>query len=90
MVVCTPVRQTRVKHLPYLISDHITVSTALLKTLQITTKKRVSFFTTEKAVGTAVCADTLVKAGCSRVLEFSLAWDMPKIHFHFKQRAHLR
>ncbi|XP_058791221.1 non-lysosomal glucosylceramidase [Phymastichus coffea] len=43
-----------------------------------------------KPIATAVCADTLVKAGSSGVLEFCLVWDMPKIHFYFKQKTYHR
>ncbi|OXU32049.1 hypothetical protein TSAR_002854 [Trichomalopsis sarcophagae] len=45
---------------------------------------------TRKPIATAVCADTLVKAGSSGLLEFSLAWHMPKIQFFFKKKDHLR
>jgi non-lysosomal glucosylceramidase len=51
---------------------------------------RIEFVFVEKAIATAVCANTLVKAGSKGVLEFSLVWDMPKIHFHNKNTNYSR
>lgn len=44
----------------------------------------------EKPIGTAVCADALVKAGSSKVFEFCLTWDMPKVYFYYKQKSYDR
>ncbi|XP_015605113.1 non-lysosomal glucosylceramidase [Cephus cinctus] len=41
-------------------------------------------------IAAAVSARTLVKDGSTSVLEFSLVWDMPKIHFHYKMREYLK
>ncbi|XP_011497450.1 PREDICTED: non-lysosomal glucosylceramidase [Ceratosolen solmsi marchali] len=44
----------------------------------------------KKSIATAVCANTLVKSGSSGTLEFSVVWDMPKIHFHNKNTNYSR
>lgn len=41
-------------------------------------------------LGVAVCAHTVVQSRGSAQLEFSLAWDMPVIHFGANEHSHLR
>jgi len=41
-------------------------------------------------LGAAVCAHTVVQSKESAQLEFSLAWDMPVIHFGANEHSHLR
>lgn len=41
-------------------------------------------------LGVAVCAHTVVPSRGSAQFEFSLAWDMPVIHFGANEHSHLR
>lgn len=41
-------------------------------------------------LGVAVCAHTFVQSTGSAELEFSLAWDMPVIHFGANEYSHMR
>ncbi|XP_043279338.1 non-lysosomal glucosylceramidase [Venturia canescens] len=45
---------------------------------------------TKKETACAVCASTFVAAGETRDAEFSLVWDMPKIHFVDNRREWMR
>ncbi|XP_014203632.1 non-lysosomal glucosylceramidase [Copidosoma floridanum] len=54
------------------------------------TERRNSSSKTKKPIATAVCADSLVEAGSSVVLEFCLTWDMPRIHFYYKRKSYYR
>lgn len=47
-------------------------------------------FLSEQVIGAAVCSRIFVKSNDKSELEFSLVWDMPKIHFHCKMREYLR
>ena len=44
----------------------------------------------EKPVCSAICANSLVKSAGTKALKFCLAWDMPKIHFYYKQQDYYR
>lgn len=41
-------------------------------------------------IACAVCARVLVPALSTKILEFSLVWDMPRIHFPLKSKDHIR